>query len=402
VARFFRIVAFVDTRVDTRVFLGKGGVGKMTCAAATAVHFAQAGECALAISTDPTPSLSHVFEVERGGRQRRIREGLFITELGLEEVRAMWDEKFGRDVYAVFSTFVDIDYPTFVSFVTSVLPGLNEEFVVDYIRRLAREGSYRHVIWDTAPLGQTLALLGTPALLADHVRAAPRICSHLRTSGARRESVMEVLRRWDTLAQECLAFLRDEVRFSMVTTPQALAVRQLDGVLPLFPHELQGMQRLRELTRVLPVRRRAPVSAPLRSPSRPLGLRGLVSPDLVLLHAPALYDFRRHRTLFGPVSDVVPSSAVFEMYPVGFTSLADRLEREGFNVRIVNLAYRMMRDPWFRRGGDDPATTPRRLRDRPALAGACPGRARRRRAREALAPGHAGDPGRPLRLLLPP
>lgn len=85
---------------------------------------------------------------------------------------------------------------------------------------------------------------------------------------------------------------------------------------------------------------------PAHPPRRP-GLRGWLSPDLVLLHAPALYDFRRQRTLFGPVSDVVPSSAVFEMYPVGWTSLAESLEREGFNVRIVNLAYRMMRDPRF-------------------------------------------------------
>ena len=80
---------------------------------------------------------------------------------------------------------------------------------------------------------------------------------------------------------------------------------------------------------------------------RARGPRGLLGADLVLLHPPALYDFRRHRTLFGPVSDVVPSSAVFEMYPVGLTSIAARLEREGFNVRIVNLACRMLREPRF-------------------------------------------------------
>src|SRR3974390_2848682 len=165
------------------VFLGKGGVGKTTCAAATALQLAESGETSLVISTDPTPSLSHIFEIDGAHREREVRPGLFLTELGLPDVRSMWDEKFGREVYAVFSSFVAVDYATFVAFVTSVLPGLTEEFMVDYIRCLALEGHYRHLVWDTAPLGQTLALLGMPSLLAEHLRAAPRIYSRLRTTG---------------------------------------------------------------------------------------------------------------------------------------------------------------------------------------------------------------------------
>lgn len=83
----------------------------------------------------------------------------------------------------------------------------------------------------------------------------------------------------------------------------------------------------------------------MRSPIHALGgLTRLLQADLVLLHPPAVYDFRNTTSLFGPVSDAVPSTQVFEMYPVGFTSIGERLEREGFNVRIVNLAYRMLRD----------------------------------------------------------
>jgi anion-transporting ArsA/GET3 family ATPase len=147
------------------VFLGKGGVGKTTCSAATALHHAELGARSLVLSTDPTPSLSHIFEIEGRHREREVRPNLFLTEFGLEDVRSMWDEKFGREVYEVFSSFVDVDYPAFVRFMTSVLPGLNEEFMVDWIRLLAAEGRFRHVVWDTAPLGQTLALLGMPAML---------------------------------------------------------------------------------------------------------------------------------------------------------------------------------------------------------------------------------------------
>ena len=288
----------------THVFLGKGGVGKTTCAAATALAFAESGQDTLALSTDPTPSLSHIFELAGRQREREVVPRLFVTELGRQEVRAMWDEQFGREVYAVFSAFVDVEYEPFVEFMTSVLPGLNEEFMVDQIRRLALEARFANLVWDTAPLGQTLALLEMPSMLSEHLRMAPRVYSHLRAPGERRESIMQVLHRWDELARACMDFLREHVSFSMVTIAEALAVEQLDGVfaelqryglhvdrlivnnvitvadspflaekraqqqehlhglqgrfghldiveIPLLPHEVRGLDRLREIAAAL-------------------------------------------------------------------------------------------------------------------------------------------------------
>ncbi|MFC2051970.1 TIGR04190 family B12-binding domain/radical SAM domain protein [Chloroflexota bacterium] len=70
-------------------------------------------------------------------------------------------------------------------------------------------------------------------------------------------------------------------------------------------------------------------------------------PDLVLLHAPSVYDFRQETILYGPVSDLIPPSPVFELYPIGIASIAAYLERAGYRVRIVNLAVRMLRDKSF-------------------------------------------------------
>jgi B12-binding domain/radical SAM domain protein len=64
--------------------------------------------------------------------------------------------------------------------------------------------------------------------------------------------------------------------------------------------------------------------------------------DLLLLHPPSVYDFRTRSILYGPVSDVIPSSTVFEMYPIGFLTIASYLNERGLKVRIVNLALRMM------------------------------------------------------------
>jgi B12-binding domain/radical SAM domain protein len=69
--------------------------------------------------------------------------------------------------------------------------------------------------------------------------------------------------------------------------------------------------------------------------------------DLVLLHAPHVYDFRKVPQLYGPVSDLVLSTPAFEMYPIGFSSLAEYLGKAGYHVRVVNLAGRMLKDARF-------------------------------------------------------
>jgi len=286
------------------MFTGKGGVGKTTCSAATALYHASSGAETLVISTDATPSLSHIFEASPGQRPSRVLPHLYINEIGEAEIREMWDRKFGREVHEVFSAFVDIEYDDFVEFMTSVLPGLGEEFMVDYIRELGLKGKYQNIVWDTAPLGQTLSLLETPALLGNHLRMAPRIYSRLKLGRRSREPVLEILKRWEELSTENMNFLRNGVDFTMVTIPEALAVEQLEGAfqelgkyglsakrliinnivkteesdflktkarqqrqyvehiyeeygrlkiteLPMFPQEVKGLDRLREVGKLL-------------------------------------------------------------------------------------------------------------------------------------------------------
>lgn len=70
-------------------------------------------------------------------------------------------------------------------------------------------------------------------------------------------------------------------------------------------------------------------------------------PDLLLLHPPSVMDFRKRTQLSGPVSDLVPSTPVFEMYPIGFTTIASHLESKGYDVRITNIASRMLASDRF-------------------------------------------------------
>ena len=216
-------------KASVTMFSGKGGVGKTTCAAATALHYASSGQRTLALSTDATPSLSHIFEKPGDEKPKKVHDSLYLNELGAEEVEKMWDEKFGREVYDVFSTFVDIGYKQFVEFTTSILPGLSDEFMVDYIRELSLKGDYDSIVWDTAPLGQTLSLLRTPTMLVEHLKMAPRIYTRLKLSKIHKEPILDIIKRWERLSADELGFLQGEVKFVIVTIPEALAVEQLEN-----------------------------------------------------------------------------------------------------------------------------------------------------------------------------
>ncbi len=96
--------------------------------------------------------------------------------------------------------------------------------------------------------------------------------------------------------------------------------------------------------------------------------------DLILLHAPSVYDFRKEFLFYGPVSDLVPSTGVFEMYPFGFMTMATALHAQGYKVRIINLASMMLNDKGLDVERLISKLTFQGLRHRPALAAPCPRR----------------------------
>src|SRR5690349_4354525 len=73
-----------------------------------------------------------------------------------------------------------------------------------------------------------------------------------------------------------------------------------------------------------------------------------LSADLILLHAPAVFDFRDRRDIYFPflgTSGDVPITPLYEYFPVGFKTLQRHLEERGNDVRIVNLASLFVRYP---------------------------------------------------------
>ena len=216
------------------MFCGKGGVGKTTSAAATALHHAMNGQKTLIISTDFTPSLRDIFEVESPAKPAQVTDNLYLDEISYDNVKVLWDKKFGPQVYDLFSTFVDIEYQDFVGYVATMLPGIRDEFMVDYIRELSESGEYQRVVWDTAPAGQTLGLLRMPSLMNNHLKPAFRIYSSLKSTHNLKRSVLGVIKDWQQLSDKDMAFLKEGVQFNLVTIAEALAVRQLRDIFEEF------------------------------------------------------------------------------------------------------------------------------------------------------------------------
>ena len=225
---------------------GKGGVGKTTCASAIALHFALQGKKTLIISSDPTPSLSDIFEMEIGDHETPIKDlaNLWGIEISSEAVLKKWKERFGPEIYEVVSSFASLDYD-FVDYVGGA-PGIEEEYMLNYILELVESGQYELVVWDTAPAGHTLRLLHLPQIFLRHLEAATKFYMNLYSYFEKlkenvkfkkgKKSLLEIISGWEGLAEKVVNFIRDpeKTEFIVVTIPEALGVKQTERILKDF------------------------------------------------------------------------------------------------------------------------------------------------------------------------
>jgi len=224
---------------DVRLIMvgGKGGVGKTTCASAIALGLAWRARRVLLISSDPTPSLSDIYEQDIGGRQRRLLGDLPLwgLEISSEMVLQKWKERFGAEIHEVISSFADVD-EGILDYVGTA-PGIEEEYMLYLIRHLALSDAYDVVVWDTAPAGHTLRLLRLPHLFLAHLEGASRFYLNLYSFVARvkdtarlrssKKTLLQVIEGWRDLSQEIIDFIRDRerTRYVLVTIPEAMGVR---------------------------------------------------------------------------------------------------------------------------------------------------------------------------------
>ena len=144
------------------LFTGKGGVGKTTTAAATAVAAARTGARVLVVSTDPAHSLGDAFGIDLGDQPGRIEGSLWGQQL---DATARMEESWAdiqdwlRDVFA-WAGLEAIEAEEL-----SVLPGLDEVFALADIKTHAASGDWDVLVVDCAPTAETIRLLSLPDVL---------------------------------------------------------------------------------------------------------------------------------------------------------------------------------------------------------------------------------------------
>ena len=146
-------------RTRVIIYTGKGGVGKTSISAATALRCAKMGYRTIAISTDSAHSLADSLDIPLSGDVRNIGENLDAIEVDvIHEMETRW-----KEIGQYLSDFmVSQGLDPISSKEMTVWPGMELMSALFYIEEFQKSGEYDVVVMDTAPTAETLRLLSFP------------------------------------------------------------------------------------------------------------------------------------------------------------------------------------------------------------------------------------------------
>ncbi len=157
-------------------FTGKGGVGKTSVSAATAVRLSEMGHRTLVLSTDPAHSLSDSFNISLGPEPTKIKNNLHAIEVNpYVDLKENWQsvQKYYTRIFAAQGV------SGVVADEMTILPGMEELFSLLRIKRYKAAGLYDALVLDTAPTGETLRLLSLPDTLSWGMKAVKNVNKYI-------------------------------------------------------------------------------------------------------------------------------------------------------------------------------------------------------------------------------
>ena len=236
------------------LFTGKGGVGKTTAAAATALRCADAGLRTIVLSTDPAHSLADAFDRPLSAVGTPITDTLWGQELDAQE--RMEDAWADIQAYVIeLLGWAGVD--AIEAEELSVVPGLDEIFSLSDIKAYASSGEWDVVVVDCAPTAETLRFLSLPDILSWYmerlfpvgrrltgiVRPLLSRVTNLPVAG---DAVFDATRRFYTRLDGVRELLTDGARSSvrLVVNPERMVIaeaRRTYTYLSLFGYHVDAV-----------------------------------------------------------------------------------------------------------------------------------------------------------------